>query len=729
MKRRSRSIRIKLLIPIMFMVFVQIIVFFSIVYTFNVTELSDNSYALLDKTMTMKISFFQSDLDGLIKNVKAYNNIVSGDIESIAEKNNIDLSTDDIKDDAQYILNESMSDIIDLSRSNMVTGAYLILENGETKKPAIYIRNTSPEVMTNDNSDLLAEVGKADFIKSRGISLDSNWSPRIEISEGDSFYNVPFKAGNYYEDIEAIELGYWADVHEFNGLDVITYSMPLVDKNHKAYGVIGIEVSLDYLAKVLPDSELDFGNTGSYMIVKKERESDNFIEEFVGKSIWNKLLVSNKQFEIKKENYEYKIYSIYDPDTKERVYCLLKPLDMYNSNTPFEDEVWSLAISAEREGLFEGIYKLNNLFIKAIIIIVIISLLTVIIVSKYFTKPIQNLMKELRESDPSKQLSLRKIDIEEIDELSSVIEKLNKDVAYSASRLTQMIDLVNISIGAIEYDEKLGFCKLSGDAYEMLDFSDEFYLYTEQKYNDYSKEFEKFKNKVVKIVKTENKDIYTCEVHRNDGRIVWLRFSIKKQEDRQIIVLIDVTEEVLHMKRVEYERDHDNLTGLLNRAAFEGRCNNILLEKPKVVGMVMWDLDNLKHINDNYGHELGDKYIIKTATILRGLERAGALVSRRSGDEFFAIVYGLDDEKEIYDEIFRVHNELINTDFSLADDKTIKIKASGGVVYYPKEANNVQDLVKYADFAMYDAKSNDKGTLKRFNMEKYKKSDLFMDNK
>ena len=714
----------------MFMVAIQVIVFFVITYRFNVSELANNSYALLDYAVSMKLSFFQRDLNSLISNVKLYHKTVSENINEIAGERDLSLYDGNYEGELYSILEDNLTDIIDLSRSSVVTGGYIILENGENRKPSIYVRSISPQVVTLDNSDLLAEAGTAQLLKDKGISLDTNWSPKLEIDESKAydFYNVPFKAGNDYKNIDAVELGYWSDVHNFNGIDVISYSIPLVDKEHNSYGVLGIEISLDYISKILAESELEFGNNGSYMIVKSKNGDENFTEEFIGKTIWNELFASGKNFKIKKQNEEYNVYCIYGDELNNNVYCILKQLEMYKSNTPFEGDLWYLAVAAEEKGLFEGIYKLNDLFFKAIIIIVLISFIITVFVSFHFTKPIENLVDELRKSDPSKQLSLKKINIGEIDELSTVIERLNKDVAYSASRLTQMIDLVNISIGAIEYDKGSDKCYLSGDAIKMMDFSEEYKSKNNHQKEDYDREFEAFKQKVVSIIYSKKEEIYTCEVLKNNGEIVWLRFSIKESGLRTIVVFIDVTEEIVNMKQAEYERDHDNLTGLLNRSAFERRCSQVIASEPKILGVAMWDLDNLKYINDNYGHEFGDLYIISTANVFKELEKLGAFAARRSGDEFFALIYGFDSKEEIYNAVKNIHEKLSSTKFTLSENKTVNIKASGGIVFYPEEAQTVSDLIKYVDFAMYYAKQNDKGSLKMFDMEQYRKSELFIEN-
>ena len=90
----------------------------------------------------------------------------------------------------------------------------------------------------------------------------------------------------------------------------------------------------------------------------------------------------------------------------------------------------------------------------------------------------------------------------------------------------------------------------------------------------------------------------------------------------------DVTAAVLERKRIEHERDHDILTGLYNRQAFNRVCTELFAapERMGVAALMMMDLDNLKHINDTYGHDWGDQYIRRTGQCLRDNTPAGTVV-------------------------------------------------------------------------------------------------------
>lgn len=102
-------------------------------------------------------------------------------------------------------------------------------------------------------------------------------------------------------------------------------------------------------------------------------------------------------------------------------------------------------------------------------------------------------------------------------------------------------------------------------------------------------------------------------------------------------VIENVTNTIVEKNVIEYERDHDALTGLLNRRAFIRIMNSLFeneINKIKIAALLMLDLDNLKYINDNYGHEIGDNYISKAAETFVNSTPENTIISRISGDEF-----------------------------------------------------------------------------------------------
>ena len=173
-----------------------------------------------------------------------------------------------------------------------------------------------------------------------------------------------------------------------------------------------------------------------------------------------------------------------------------------------------------------------------------------------------------------------------------------------------------------------------------------------------------------------------------------------------IQVLIDVTKSVLEKKKLEVERDTDQMTGIYNRRAFFARLNE-LFQKPDSLGqaaLCVMDLDNLKHINDFYGHEYGDKYLLAMAAVLKENQSERALAARLGGDEFILFFHGFADETSLNAAIDTVRNTRKTRVIHLPDGAVCGLKFSMGTAYYPKEGLNSPELIRMADERMYQEK-------------------------
>lgn len=150
---------------------------------------------------------------------------------------------------------------------------------------------------------------------------------------------------------------------------------------------------------------------------------------------------------------------------------------------------------------------------------------------------------------------------------------------------------------------------------------------------------------------------------------------------------------------------HDVLTGLPNRAGLR-RYLEAEMEKSRdgqTAGVVLFiDMDDLKSINDNFGHSLGDKVIVAAGRHIVEAVGQNAFVSRVGGDEFVVVISGVA-ARTVAE---RIANETIRTvckEYEVGGDK-FHMSASIGVAVYPDDANETEDILKKADSAMYAAK-------------------------
>jgi len=335
-------------------------------------------------------------------------------------------------------------------------------------------------------------------------------------------------------------------------------------------------------------------------------------------------------------------------------------------------------------------------------------------------KPLRLLSEKVKNSDPSKHLKIKKTNIEEIDNLVDAIEELSEKVADSSSKLSQIINLLNMPIGAFEYTKNDSLVYCTEGFFRVIGVDS---LGNKATYFDKSF-FEEIIEEITNKPEPEMKEIYRIDKSNSDR--IWIKLKINEEKKKKFGVVIDVTQEVIDKRKIKYERDYDILTNILNRRAFYNKVTDKLIENNLKIGaFVMWDLDNLKYVNDTYGHDCGDDYIRKAAVILKKFEQYRGFVARRSGDEFLVFLYGFNNEDEIRKIVERVHNDMENAFINVPNGRKLKLRASTGIAWYPKDAVTFENLAKFSDFAMYKIKKTVKGSISEFNKKEYE-NDYFL---
>lgn len=169
-----------------------------------------------------------------------------------------------------------------------------------------------------------------------------------------------------------------------------------------------------------------------------------------------------------------------------------------------------------------------------------------------------------------------------------------------------------------------------------------------------------------------------------------------------IVFLIFIGATIYLLKKTEHMAYHDHLTGLANRKAFEKYFNETVSKRKIKVALLYLDLDNFKYVNDNYGHEMGDKLLIEAGVRLRNIVRDTDKVARVGGDEFVILLKNVSSDSDISRVMEKVKN-YIKEPFNL-DGKTIKINCSIGIGIYPEEGASLEELISKADISMYRIK-------------------------
>ncbi len=159
-------------------------------------------------------------------------------------------------------------------------------------------------------------------------------------------------------------------------------------------------------------------------------------------------------------------------------------------------------------------------------------------------------------------------------------------------------------------------------------------------------------------------------------------------------------------EKAQDELNSDPLTGIFNRRKIENTLVE-LVEKQNPFLVIYIDLNDFKPVNDNFGHDIGDKLLKIYSARLKYNISYDAIVGRMGGDEFIAIINGefAQNEQEIIVERIRK----LSSELFYIDNNNIYISASIGLADYPKESKNIDDLLSIADKRMYEDKKRIKG--------------------
>ena len=177
----------------------------------------------------------------------------------------------------------------------------------------------------------------------------------------------------------------------------------------------------------------------------------------------------------------------------------------------------------------------------------------------------------------------------------------------------------------------------------------------------------------------------------------------------------DVTERMNTERTIHYMAHHDALTGLPNRRLMQDRLHQAIMaarRKQRHVGVLFTDLDRFKVVNDTLGHDTGDFILKEIARRLVSCVREVDTVSREGGDEFIVILPDLERPEHARTVAEKILKEL-SRPVEIGGHE-IHVTPSIGISHYPNDATDVQQLLKHADNAMYQAKDAGRNTVRFF---------------
>ena len=690
----SKTVYRTILRPLLIVLLVEIVLMTGSYWLLGINgQLNKNARDILIQQTENRKSYLQNEMIQKWSNLSTISQTINERTQQLIDQDVISLQTLDSSSKASApLLNEISKELISTLYSKETTGIFVILNTHDLRenkdnKPGIYIRNNDPSTFSvKEYGDLLLEKAPVEVVRSLNISTDTHWESTFDLStEENTLLYKPFeKAFHDKIKLEAKEYGYWNEKSyhlKNNENSAISYSMPLILPDGTVYGVVGVELLTSYLENLMPIDELKNDNQGSYVLSVETNAQHN------------SLVVSSASLK-RKQLKKFYLTEDYDKNNfvflnGKEYYAAIQNLDIYNSNGPFSKQQWQLMSLVERNQLYSFANHFFYLQISMIILGGIVSLIGIFYVSRKISGSISRLSKEVDNSRLVKEIpELHATGIQEIDQFSSAIIDLSQEVLETSTKFLNIMNMASIDIGGYEIKKGSKNVYVTDNFFLLLGIDKVTLPLTYEQFEELFKEVER--DYQVEI-ENENERIYCIKKYVG---LRYVRLKMRKEADREIGIAEDITTSYLERQRIEPEQ--------LKNAA-----------------LVMIDLDNLKKINDAFGHDWGDNYIRQCGKCFQENVPEKTICARVSGDEFYLFLYGFDNQEEIRQRLISMTSIMQHRTVLLPNGNKMNLSASIGISWYPQDSIYFDFLKKYADFAMYQVKKSTKGNLAEFDKALY----------
>ena len=720
----------------LWILFIEIALLVGILYLCRInTSLEQNAVDILQIQTENRQNYLQGqmldaqDLSSLAGKINAVTQAMLDDGE-------ISLDTLDSGSDAASPLLLSIGDsLISSMRHRPITGIFVVLnthdldtrEKGEPL-PCLYLRDLDPDSAPSQrNSDLMLVRAPAQVVQSLYIATDTSWTPSINYgANGSSGFLYPVFQAAYHGngELDAADYGHWtSSPYTLSGDDhsAIAYTIPLILDDGTVYGVLGVEILESYLQALLPGTELQNDSSGTYLLGVASNSA-------IGKDDLTVSVISaSPAANAPQQSYDQTLLlkpskrGGYQSDSPLGLcHAAVAPLTLYNRNAPFSNEQMLLIGSVPVSALYAFSGDVVRLLIIAVLVVLTAGLFSSLVLARKLSRPISRLSDEVahaRESRSSIPM-LSATGIIELDRFSSAFTQLGREVLDTSTKFLRIMDMASVELGGYELRSAPDSIYVTDNFFDLLGMpgvdADDL---TAQSFRELLQRFER---SCPHSPAPDGAMLY--HIRLPSGKERYLRIETTHEDGTQVGLAEDVTANTLEKLRIEHERDYDTLTDLYNRRAFRRICAEFFCSPEKLghAALLMFDLDNLKQINDTFGHDWGDEYIRLTGECFAKNAPARTVCARISSDEFNALFYGYNDQDTLRADICALKAALEQSVVQLPSGRELRVSVSGGVAWYPESSTNLITLRKYADFAMYQVKHSRKGELLEFDPEVYR---------
>lgn len=729
-KKTGRTVFHTAMQPLVMLILLQAAILLVSLYLSGIfSQVNSNERSILGKQVVNRANYLEIQMTQQWSDIAELAQSINRKTQAAIEQGAIrlDLLENDSKE-ASKLIGMICTDMIETMYRNKNSGIYVIfntssLDGNVEPKTGFHVRDFDPTVnATTQYSDLLLECAPISTVKAMNISTDTGWDTRYDFGTayGDYFRKPFMEAYRAMRKLEAVDYACWNSSAQSSLPSGLTYSMPLMLEDGTLYGVLGVELLDDYVGDSLPYDELGFGTDGTYMLALFDKGTNRATLKMVSGKTRLRRGETIALTPGKDGSYAF------EQDGK-KIVTQMDRLTVYDMYAPFDSETWVLMGATTAQSLYAFSKRVSRMILLAIALMLIFDAAGSVLIARRLAKPIEKLSKEVdiarMNENGIPRLSIT--GIREIDHFAEAFAELSREAINTSTRFLRMLDMASVDIAGCEFDT-------SKEADVTPAFAtDNFFPLLGVPNGDAGNvtlgQIKMLQSKMTdSILSVEKKgDSTLLHVRSLDGKERYVRLKETQIESRTIVLAEDVTTSTLERLRIERERDYDLLTGLYNRRAFY-RFAGRLFDRPdkmKHAAVVMMDLDNLKRTNDTFGHEWGDRYIHEAAVCFLRNIPDGTLCARVSGDEFNILFCGYDSREAVQHAIDRLVSGVENSHFNLPDGQATRIHVSGGIAWYPEDGTELMELIKCADFAMYQMKRNEKGRFGVFDRTQYNQTE------
>lgn len=341
--------------------------------------------------------------------------------------------------------------MIDLLRQSGANDAYFILEEDGILAHDFYVnglrvRSSDPKV-NYDTKDLLLENGI--LSKEMYIPKDTFWKNRFQIEDISGFYTTVLDTAKKFTDSDINDLGYWSDVFQWHpeDMEMISFSMPLINEEGVIYGIFGIAVSTDYVTSFMPDRELDSEDRAAYVIAREDGTGHTYKPVIFTGNYALDMENFNGEISMEEDILFSKVKKIQDTN----LYTVTHFLNVYKYSSRYFSDRWYIIGIVPENTLFSTLRQMRFLIGIALISSILIAGIAAIVMGNYMTYPLRKLVLDIRQQEGNENFKNTPSGILEIDELRDAICSMDASIRENISRLSRIIQLMQLSMGAVEY--------------------------------------------------------------------------------------------------------------------------------------------------------------------------------------------------------------------------------------------------------------------------------------